>query len=47
MNGQVLRRFQRHDLCGNWVTLSPDGKYLATTSDDASVRLWRLDAQQQ
>ena len=43
MNGQVLRRFQRHDLCGSWVALSPDEKYLATTSDDATVRIWRLD----
>lgn len=43
MNGQVLRRFQRHDLCGSWVALSPNEKYLATTSDDATVRVWVLD----
>lgn len=43
MNGRTLRRFQQHDLCGGWVALSPDAKYLATTSDDASVRVWRLD----
>ena len=43
MDGQVLRRFHRHDLCGGWIALSPDHKYLATTSDDASVRIWWLD----
>lgn len=45
VNGEVLRRFQRHELCGSWVALSPDGKYLASTSDDATVRIWRLDEQ--
>ena len=44
MNGEVLRRFQQHELCGGWVALSPDANYLATTSDDASVRVWRLGA---
>jgi WD40 repeat protein len=43
MDGRVLRRFHRHDLCGGWIALSPDHKYLATTSDDASVRIWWLD----
>ncbi len=42
MTGKVLRRFQRHDLCGGWIALSPDQHYLATTSDDASVRIWWL-----
>lgn len=40
--GAVQRRFQPHDLCGVRVRLSPDGGYLASTSDDASVRLWDL-----
>jgi WD40 repeat protein len=40
--GAVTRRFLPHDLCGAYVRLSPDGRYLATTSDDASVRLWDL-----
>ena len=44
MSGQVLKRFHRHDLCGGWVALSPDHRYLATTSDDASVRIWWLDS---
>lgn len=42
LSGRTLRRFQRHELCGAWIALSPDGSYLATTSDDASVRVWRL-----
>ena len=41
--GEVKRRFQRHDLCGGDIAVSPDGRYLATTSDDSSVRFWLLD----
>jgi len=40
--GGVMRRFQKHDLCGAAVAVSPKGRYLATTSDDASVRIWLL-----
>lgn len=40
--GSVLRRFQRHELCGADIAVSPDKRYLATTSDDTSVRLWDL-----
>jgi WD40 repeat protein len=43
-NGAVRRRFQRHDLCGGDIAVSPQGRYLATTSDDASVRFWVLDS---
>ncbi len=42
--GKVVRRFQQHDLCGAYIRLSDDGHYLATTSDDASVRVWRLQS---
>ena len=42
VSGEVMRRFQRHDLCGADISVSPDGRYLATTSDDASVRIWVL-----
>ena len=42
--GEVKRRFQRHDLCGGDIAVSPDGRYLATTSDDSSVRFWLLDS---
>jgi len=41
-SGAVVRRLQQHDLCGAAIALSPDGHYLATTSDDASVRIWDL-----
>jgi len=41
----VTRRFQQHELCGAAISMSPDERYLATTSDDASVRIWNLKAQ--
>ncbi|MEW6331443.1 MAG: hypothetical protein AB1560_08290 [Pseudomonadota bacterium] len=40
--GEVMQRFQPHALCGTAVLLSPDGRYLASTSDDANVHLWDL-----
>ncbi|MBI3574998.1 MAG: hypothetical protein HY083_05030, partial [Gammaproteobacteria bacterium] len=40
--GATVRRFQRHELCGEQVRLSADGRYLATTADDGSVRIWNL-----
>lgn len=40
--GATVRRFQPHDLCGTDIQLSRDGRYMATSSDDASVRIWRL-----
>ncbi len=42
--GKVVRRFQPHDLCGAYIRLSDEGHYLATTSDDASVRVWHLQS---
>ena len=41
-SGAPLRSFQQHDLCGGDISVSDDGRYLATTSDDASVRIWLL-----
>ena len=40
--GATLRRFQRHALCGGDVRLSENGEFLASTADDASVRIWDL-----
>ena len=42
-SGEVRRRFQRHELCGGDIVVSADGRYLVTTSDDASVRFWVLE----
>jgi WD40 repeat protein len=41
--GGVTRAFQQHALCGASIAVSADGRYLGTTSDDASVRIWDLD----
>ncbi|MBT5228996.1 MAG: hypothetical protein HOM11_01845 [Methylococcales bacterium] len=40
--GVVQRRFQSHDLCGQDVTVSRNNRFMASTSDDASVRIWWL-----
>lgn len=40
--GATLRRFQKHELCGGDIDISDNGRYLATTSDDASVMIWDL-----
>lgn len=42
VTGAPLVRFQKHDLCGTDVRLSPDERFLATASDDATVRIWDL-----
>ena len=39
-SGRTLSAIGKHDLCGGVVTLSPDGRYLVSTSDDATVRVW-------
>lgn len=41
--GKVIERFAKHDLCGAYIAVSPDGHFLATTSDDATVRIWNLE----
>lgn len=40
---KVVKRYQAHDLCGAIIRFSPDGRLLASGSDDESVRLHRLD----
>ena len=42
LSGEVTREFQQHDLCGADIAVSADGRYLGTTSDDASARIWHL-----
>ncbi|OHE57274.1 MAG: hypothetical protein A2X71_01920 [Thiobacillus sp. GWE1_62_9] len=39
----VVKRYQAHDLCGSVIRFSPDGRTLASGSDDESVRLHRFD----
>lgn len=40
--GTTRQRFLRHDLCGTTIELSHDERYLISSSDDASIRVWRL-----
>jgi WD40 repeat protein len=39
----VVKRYQSHALCGTVIRFSPDGRTVASGSDDESVRLHRLD----
>jgi WD40 repeat protein len=41
-SGEMTRKFRQHELCGAAVAVSGDGRYLGTTSDDASVRIYDL-----
>ena len=41
-NGKVIRRLAAHEYCGWNVRFSPNGKYIATSSEDESVRLYDL-----
>lgn len=41
--GDTVRHFQKHDLCGVAIAVSPNGRYISTTSDDASVRFYDLN----
>ena len=40
--GKTRANYGKHDLCGSSIDISSDGKYLMSTSDDASVRIWQL-----
>ncbi len=44
-NGKTVRHFQKHELCGVAIAVSPNGRYVSTTSDDASVRFYDLQQQ--
>lgn len=40
--GDTLAAFRKHALCGQRVALSPDGRIMMSSSDDASVRFYSL-----
>lgn len=44
--GESLRAFQKHNLCGIGVAVSPDGQRMMSSADDASVRFYELTADQ-
>lgn len=39
---QIVRRLAAHDLCGAMIRFSPDGRFLASASDDESIALLDL-----
>jgi len=42
--GRVVNKFRPHDLCGVFIRISPNGRYVATTSDDSHIQLWDLNS---
>ncbi len=40
--GETLVGYKKHELCGQHLALSPDGRYMISNSDDASVRFYAL-----
>ncbi len=42
--GERLLNLERHSRLANTLSFSPDGRVLASGSDDQSVALWNLDA---
>jgi WD40 repeat protein len=40
-----VRRFVGHTAAIRTLTISPDGQYVATASEDGTVRVWQTDYQ--
>jgi WD40 repeat protein len=43
-NGRMARRLRAHNLCGFNIRISPNWRYVASASEDASVRLYDIAA---
>jgi WD40 repeat protein len=41
-NFAVERRYQAHKLCGAMIRYSPDGRWMASASDDESIRFYDM-----
>lgn len=41
-NQKMERRLRAHNLCGYSIRISPNGKYVASASEDSSVRLYDI-----
>lgn len=41
-SGEMERRLRAHNLCGYSIRISPDGRYVASVSEDESIRLYDL-----
>ena len=44
-SGATVKTFTPQRLCGGAITMSPNGRYLATTGDDGAVRMWDLEVE--
>ena len=43
-SGQIARRLESHDLCGYSARIGPNGRFVATVSDDESLRVYDIQA---
>ena len=41
--GSTASALGKHELCGGYIAVAPNGCFAATNSDDSSVRIWKLN----